>query len=178
MIYGILFLSIVYMLFVTKCPETVTESSECSLCSLKNKKKLSEHNGDIGFISLNTFCTAWINIIHNNAQINVQLMKNENTGFSVFSIGNEDQVNITLELNDDRKMDLEKTGSFLCENCLREITDNFNDASCGIALLDSESGEMQILHNGKFMIGDFSVTSEWETDNKNSVNISIVKEKG
>lgn len=93
-ICGTLFFIMVYML--TSYSETVTESPKCSLCELK--KDLSEHDGDIGFISLNTFYAAWINIIHNNAEINVQLKKNENNGFSAFSIGNENQVNISLEL--------------------------------------------------------------------------------
>lgn len=173
-ICGTLFFIMVYML--TSYSETVTESPKCSLCKLK--KDLSEHDGDIGFISLNTFYAAWINIIHNNAEINVQLKKNENNGFSAFSIGNENQVNISLELNDDRKLDLEKVCSFLCESCLREIRDNYNEKSCGIVLLDSKSGEIQILHDGKFTIGEFSVTSELETNNENSLNISIVKKNG
>lgn len=158
------------------CCTSSTSSEDCFLCNAeKQKTHWLKHN--IGIISLNTFEVIPIEIIRDefNGSSNdmesvfiTQLSKTTSDGFQASRTIFPDRAyaHSSVYLYSDETWDIENTASFLCQDCLNQLTENVSGYEFGVGILDLNAAKIHVFERQVtgFCSGDFYV--HWDITEK------------
>lgn len=174
---NIIIISIIISLLLAGCgAETVREDvytssvswEDCWLCGGGGDEQLCWGQNNIGIISLNTFEVMPIEInrydldgtlIEENAgYMAMQTFKNQENGFYAYAAVNPDRgyARISIEFNEDKEVSIEKAASFLCEDCLKTVS----ESGFGIGVISLDTRKICVLneHIAGFGLGGYYVS--------------------
>lgn len=151
-----------------------TSKEDCYLCGggIEDTAPFVWGQDNIALISLNTFEVIPLEI-NRYDRLSGQLIEeyagvislvgggSQNGGFSVNMMLEYDRGygDGTVDLNDDKALDLDKAAGFLCEDCLNAVLPSQADRCFGVGAVSLDTKEIRVFESqlGGFTLGDFHI---------------------
>lgn len=166
-------------------------AEDCYLCGGGIETIVPDYWGqdNIALISLNTFEIRPIEINRYDRQSGQLIEKasgtitlgaggSQNGGFSAKLLLQYDRGYAAgpLELFDDKRLDVKKAASFLCQDCLNEILPKKIEECFGVGIINLKTKEIHMLEEslGGFEVGDFYVDYDLIEQNKDPHRMDLL----
>lgn len=164
-------------------------SEDCYLCGDPTNSPLHPYWGqnNIGIVSLNTFDVMPVEINRYDIEGNLleertgslgsRSFRQQEGGFSAHMMEDVDYgyADGSVSLFGDESLDVEQTGSFLCEDCLNVLMSGIHKTGFGVGLVNFETRELVAFEENTvgFGMGDFRISCSFSAPDKSAATRKI-----